>query len=68
MANIRNNIQLGTTTFIYITNTLINQSTINQSINQSINTYINFLSFPLVHLENTIYLMVTQKFFVAKNM
>lgn len=63
---------MGTTTFIYITED-INQtlSSTNQSTTYqlSINQHIHYFSTsPLLHLENTIYLLVTQKFFVAKNM
>lgn len=63
---------MGTTTFIYITEDInrtlssTNQSTTYQL---SINTVIHYFSISqLIHLENTIYLLVTQKFFVAKNM
>lgn len=50
----------------YQPNTLINQSINHLS---TINRRIHYFSISqLIHLENTIYLLVTQKFFVAKNM
>lgn len=50
----------------YQPNTLINQSINHLS---TINQHIHYFSISqLIHLENTIYLLVTQKFFVAKNM